>query len=504
MVFGGCILIIGAWARLHGIDDAGIWTDEAFSLIISGKSLVDILFHTARDVHPPLYYFILHGWMLLVGDGVHTARLLSVIFGIVNVVLSMWLMRLLAGWRAMMLGGLLIALLPIAVRYSQDVRMYALYVTLMLGATISLVIWLERPQSRRSLIVYCLLMVAGLYTHYFTVTCAFAHWLYLALLTSAQPKGERWLMRPAWWAANGAIALMFTPWLPSLVYQLKYSGFNWVPPLEMKAVFTVFWRLLHFSDGSEHAFVVFYGLMVLLLFMSAFIIAQGKRQREKYALLVIMAWAPIALIVVVSSIKPLFIDRYFQMSAFAYPMIAAVLMDLLLNRCKIAFFTVLGLMAFLQLDGLYILYKKDPQNLQDFNQFNGLASAVKSEYISGDEILILDFYLQLPMVYYFRNDMPPKFYVPMNSDGTSSRPDGFQTSTLSSENADHIYVEKLESLTTVSGRVWLLDGAEGGSSTHKLPDNWQLLRTLTVGAAKAELIVIHPEGPSAQKSAQPQ
>lgn len=43
IVLGGCILLVGAWVRLHDIDKSGIWTDEAFSLILSAKSLPDIL-----------------------------------------------------------------------------------------------------------------------------------------------------------------------------------------------------------------------------------------------------------------------------------------------------------------------------------------------------------------------------------------------------------------------------------------------------------------------------
>ncbi|WP_313058366.1 glycosyltransferase family 39 protein [Pseudomonas rhodesiae] len=500
IVLGGCVLLVGAWVRLHDIDKSGIWTDEAFSLILSAKSLPDILYHTARDVHPPLFYLILHGWMLLFGDGVHTARLLSVIFGIVNVVLAMWLMRLLAGWRAMMLGGLLVALLPMAVRYSQEVRMYVLYATFMLGAMIALVMWLEQPHRRRWLIAYCLLMVAGLYTHYFTVTCAFAHWLYLAFLTSTQPKGERCLMRPSWWVANAAIALIFIPWLPSLIQQMKYSGFDWIPASEIKTIFGVFWQFLNANEGTGYAPVTFYSLAVLLMLMSVFIVIEGNRLGKKYALLVTMAWGPIGLIIVVSIFKPLFVYRYFQMCAFAYSMIAAAVLDRLLERSYFVFLTVLALVAYIQIDGLSVVYAKNPQNLQEFNQFNRLASEVKSHSVSQDGLLVMNFFLQLPMVYYFRGDTLPMSYWPLNSDGTSSRPDGYQVWTLLSEHADRVYVERLESLTTGSGRVWLMDGVWGGSSTHKLPDRWQLLQTLTVGAAKAELFVIRQQDAPVQKT----
>ena len=36
---------------------------------------------TAQDIHPPLYYALLHGWIGLFGAGPVGLRLLSVLFG---------------------------------------------------------------------------------------------------------------------------------------------------------------------------------------------------------------------------------------------------------------------------------------------------------------------------------------------------------------------------------------------------------------------------------------
>lgn len=307
-------------------------------------------------------------------------------------------------------------------------------------------------------------------------------------------------MRPSWWVANAAIALIFIPWLPSLIQQMKYSGFDWIPASEIKTIFGVFWQFLNANEGTGYAPVTFYSLAVLLMLMSVFIVIEGNRLGKKYALLVTMAWGPIGLIIVVSIFKPLFVYRYFQMCAFAYSMIAAAVLDRLLERSYFVFLTVLALVAYIQIDGLSVVYAKNPQNLQEFNQFNRLASEVKSHSVSQDGLLVMNFFLQLPMVYYFRGDTLPMSYWPLNSDGTSSRPDGYQVWTLLSEHADRVYVERLESLTTGSGRVWLMDGVWGGSSTHKLPDRWQLLQTLTVGAAKAELFVIRQQDAPVQKT----
>ena len=114
----GLILIVGGWARFHHIDTAGGWSDEAFSILLSVKSPTEIMFHTTRDVYPPLYYWLLHGGMQVMGDSVLAARALSVLFGMVTVVLGMWLMSRISRRPTVIVGGFLLALLPFAVRYS--------------------------------------------------------------------------------------------------------------------------------------------------------------------------------------------------------------------------------------------------------------------------------------------------------------------------------------------------------------------------------------------------
>ncbi len=99
--------------------------------------------------------------------------------------LGIWLTRQLSTRRAAVLAGVLLALLPTAVRYSQEVRMYSLLGVWLLGATLALVYWVRQPERTRYMAVYVLLMSAGFYTHYFAALCVLVHWAYLGL--SAAP-----------------------------------------------------------------------------------------------------------------------------------------------------------------------------------------------------------------------------------------------------------------------------------------------------------------------------
>ena len=76
--------------------------------MLSAYPLAEIWSHASHDVHPPLYFMLLHGWMAMFGDSLASIRSLSVLPGIVTVMLGMWLVRLVATQRAALLAGLLL------------------------------------------------------------------------------------------------------------------------------------------------------------------------------------------------------------------------------------------------------------------------------------------------------------------------------------------------------------------------------------------------------------
>ena len=230
------ILALAMALRFYHLTSAAIWGDEGSSLLLSEYALADLWFHAAHDVHPPLYFLLLRGWIEVFGDSIGSIRSLSAIPGVAVVGLGIWLTRQLSTRRAAVLAGILLALLPTAVRYSQEVRMYSLLGVWLLGATLALVYWVRQPERARYLAVYVLLMSAGFYTHYFTALCVLVHWAYLGL----QAPGQRLITRPAWWAANVAIVLLYLPWLPNLLdlvqhtEELKVGGdIGWEDPVNL-------------------------------------------------------------------------------------------------------------------------------------------------------------------------------------------------------------------------------------------------------------------------------
>src|SRR5215469_18517611 len=76
------IVLLGLVLRLYHLDYESFWGDEVFGLTVSNAAWAPM--HTAlvKDVvHPPLHYYMLHGWVRVFGFGTYQARVLSAIFG---------------------------------------------------------------------------------------------------------------------------------------------------------------------------------------------------------------------------------------------------------------------------------------------------------------------------------------------------------------------------------------------------------------------------------------
>jgi len=117
------ILLAGLILRLVNLNQS-LWLDEAITaLTVKNNTLVEIITNFARgDFHPPLYYLILKLWSYVFGFSEVALRFPSVVFG----VLTIFYVYKIGGKKFGLVAGLLMALNPLAVYYSQEARMYSL------------------------------------------------------------------------------------------------------------------------------------------------------------------------------------------------------------------------------------------------------------------------------------------------------------------------------------------------------------------------------------------
>ncbi|MEB0039262.1 MULTISPECIES: glycosyltransferase family 39 protein [unclassified Pseudomonas] len=486
------ILALAAIARFYGLTQTAIWCDEGSSLLMSQYSPALTWFHSAHDVHPPLYYLLLHAWMNVFGNGIFSIRAMSALPGIATVGLAVWLMRLITTPRAAVLGGVLLALMPIVVRYSQEVRMYSLMGFWLMGATVALVYWVKNPSRKRYLAIYALLMTASFYTHYFTCLCVLAHWFYLLMLRCKSEDKLKLITRPAWWVTNVAIIVLYAPWIPSLVGQLTHldqlrvgGDVGWIPPITLDSLPSAIWQFLTLKDGGDVWFPLYLLMPLAIATIAVMVVVRDRSDYRFNGLLVAYTFLPLLVIFAVSFVTPLLVERYLMFAAIGLPLVLAVAIDQLERRFR---FLAIGLLVGVL--GIEMVGLKNNYSV-DNEQFDVLVNYVNQNYVAGDRIVVSDLFWYFGYVYYNKTGAQPLLYTPTLPDGTSGRPNAYGFGTLVDEDADKIYVDRLQVMPKGTGRVWLVSGSYQPDDFRSIPSEWNKETELKVGDTEVRLYTIH-------------
>lgn len=231
-------LLLGLALRLHRLGAESLWYDETVSAALASKSVPALIAHTAGDIHPPLYYLLLHGWRALAQPSLaHGLEWLyawpSAAAGVLMLALLYALGRRLVGRGAALAALWLAAVHPFHLWYAQEVRMYTVGGALALLCLYTALRWADPAATRRraALVAYVFAAAAGMYTlYYFAFFLLALNAIVLCVLflkhrghresttegteNRERKKGETRLGGVATWLlAQGAAALLYTPWM---------------------------------------------------------------------------------------------------------------------------------------------------------------------------------------------------------------------------------------------------------------------------------------------------
>jgi mannosyltransferase len=240
------LTLISLWLRTRELNFY-YWIDEALSVGISSHPLSQLHHLLREDGSPPLYYVLLHVWMQVFGHGEVATHWLSEIFALATIPVAYWGGASLFSRRTGLYAAVLAAGVPFLTSYAQETRMYSLL------ALLSLVVSIGFVQAfvfhrRRYLPVFSVALALALYTHNWALFLGLATFIAYLVCVWLAPAPRRDLWRDGA-IGFGIVAVLFAPWLPTLLYQAQHTGAPW-------ALSPVIWSLstaFYFIAGGRGA-----------------------------------------------------------------------------------------------------------------------------------------------------------------------------------------------------------------------------------------------------------
>lgn len=220
------ILAVAAALRLFRLGAQPLWLDEAFSAWMASQPLGDILeANFLSDIHPPLYYLLLHFWVGAAGTSESALRLPGALLGTAEVAGLFLLGRELHGARVGLLAAGLGALSHYGLLFHQEARMYPL----LTAATTFYCYLFLRAVRRGGALVWAgsaLVALAGLYADYRMGPVVVGSAAWFALWGRRREGALR-----GWLAAMATLAVLAIPLLRMLLHQASAAGQGQTVPL---------------------------------------------------------------------------------------------------------------------------------------------------------------------------------------------------------------------------------------------------------------------------------
>lgn len=213
------------------IFDNNFWGDEAYTIRLTRMSIPDMLAETAADVHPPLYYMLVKLVSSILGYRGAVFHLTSLIPYGITLILAITVLWKRYGKVTSLVFITLASILPNAVQYNVEVRMYSWGALFVLLSYLFLRQILSRARAA-DYVGFVLFSLAAAYSHYYClISIAF---FYVTLIVVALFKHEI-LLRKILICCIAAV-MGYLPWFFTLLQTFERTTDDfwmmWIPTIE--------------------------------------------------------------------------------------------------------------------------------------------------------------------------------------------------------------------------------------------------------------------------------
>lgn len=381
------LIVVGTVFRLYLLGGKSIWLDEAFSITISQRSLLDVLRMIVRtDTHPPLYYLMLKVWLLFSQREVWV-RLLSALFSIASIpVMYLLVKALYKDKRAGLLGAAILVFSPFQIWYAQETRMYAMLTFFVLTSAYFFIRALQT-----GLITYWLGYVVTTVLALYTDNGAI--WYLVTLVVFSLLSNWRFRHRAVGWLLSHiAIAFLYTFWLPFFFMQTRQVTESfWLPPPSFQ---TVLGTLLDFHSYNFPLIEISL-LYLAAIFVFAYIVPGKSWQRQLASLWLFL---PLGISLLLSLRQPIFLSRNLIAASLGYYLLAADTIWKFQSK-KAVMMLLIPLLAMNLVSIGYNTWFAEKEDWRDAARMIATASYEEPDGL----VVFIPGFAELPFDYYFKN-----------------------------------------------------------------------------------------------------
>ncbi len=387
------ILIISFFVRIYGLQSENIWSDEAVTIFNSHKSVLHNIKWSLGYGYYPSYHVILSLWEKIFGLKEFNVRFLSLIFGILSVYMIFKIGTFMFNKKVGFYSSIILALSPYNVYYSQEARVYALFVFLSLC---SIYFYLKLIQSNKNkhMVYYVLFTFLMLITHppaIFILVFQNIHYLFFV-----KKNLKKWVF------IQFALFMFFLPLLLRTLSVISgFSGYLTVAPPDIVTLLRTFYI---FSAGETfriEALVIgsFISIGFFLLLFSV-LLQMAKDIKNKYLninkTIFLLLWLtiPILLLIMQSYVfNSYYFERYVIVSSIALYILIALSITRFNNRTQMIIMTSIIILSLMM---LYIEFETNSNG-----RWKDTADYIKANKNENETVVIHHPNAIYPFAYYF-------------------------------------------------------------------------------------------------------
>ncbi len=272
-----------------------VWRDEAFSILMALRPVSFIITHVSFE--PPLYYLLLHFWIKIFGTSEIALRSLSLVaFGAATAVVIAWSEKLFRKhWLSWWLP-VFFFFNPMLLYYGMEGRTYGWYI---LFTVLSLLAYTERLW-----VLLAAATVLGFYTHSYFLIVPFVEVVHYMITTRIHWKKDPMVRVMAISAA------LIAPWFIVLAREASIFRTLWYYPVDMNLVTSVLGNLFLGYEGTPGYLWKFTKILSLFILGFSYLAIRSEKARTTAKVFLAQIYLPLILVIGISFIKPLYVNRY--------------------------------------------------------------------------------------------------------------------------------------------------------------------------------------------------